>query len=153
MGVLNREVLEEWIDSDVCQGSQRDISKLGEWASKWQMRFNVSKCKVMHAGAKKPNFEYNLMGSELAVTKQERDLGVVVDSSMKMSTQCAATAKKANSMLGIIRKEIENKMASIILPLYKSMVRPHLEYCVQFWSSHLKKDIIELEKCRKGQLK
>ena len=57
----------------------------------------------MHVGAKKPNFKYNLMGSELTVTGQERGLGIVVDSSMEMSTQCAATVKKANSMLGIIR--------------------------------------------------
>ena len=36
-----------------CEELQRDLSKLGEWASKWQMQFNVSKCKVMHVGAKK----------------------------------------------------------------------------------------------------
>ena len=76
----------------------------------------------MHVGKEKTYFKYNLMGSELAVTEQERDLGVVADSSMKMSIHCAATVKKANSMLGIIRKAIQNKMASIILPLYKSMV-------------------------------
>ena len=69
------------------------------------------------------------MGSELAVTEQKRDLGIVVDSSMKMSTQCAATVKKANSMLAIIRKGIESKTASIILPLYKSMVRPYWFTC------------------------
>ena len=78
----------------------------------------------------------------LAVTKHERDLGVMVDRWMKMSTQCVATVKKANSMLSIIRKGIENKTVRIILPVEKSMVRPHLEYCIQFWSPHLKKDII-----------
>ena len=67
-------------------------------------------------------FKYNLMGSELAVTEQEGDLGIVVDSSMDVSTQCAAAVNKANSTLGIIRKGIENKTASIVLPLYKSMV-------------------------------
>ena len=62
---------------------------------------------------------------------------------------CAAAVKKANSMLGIIRKGIENKMASIILPFYKSMVWPHLEYCVRFWLPHPKKYIIEPEKVQK----
>ena len=127
-----------------CEELQKDLSKLEEWAAKWQMRFNVGKCKVMHIGAKNPNFKYRLTGSELSVTDQERDLGVLVDSSMKVSTQCAAAVKKANSMLGIIRKGIENKTANIILPLYKSMVRPHLEYCVQFWSPHLQKNIMEM---------
>ena len=93
------------------------------------------------------------MGSELAVTKQEREIGIVVGSLMKMSTQCAVAVRKANSMLGIIRKGIENKTASIILPLYKSMVQPHLGYSVQFWTPHLKKDIIELEKVQKRATK
>ena len=113
------------------------------------MRFNIDKCRVMHVGAKNPNYVYKLMGSELSATNQERDLGVLVDSSMKMSTQCAAAVKKANSMLGIIRKGIENKSASVILPLYKSLVRPHLEYCVQFWSPYLQKDIMEMEKVQR----
>ena len=52
-----------------------------------------------------------------------------------------------------VRKGIENKTANTILPLYKSMVRPHFEYCVQFWSPHLKKDIIELEKGQKRATK
>ena len=56
-------------------------------------------------------------------------------------------------MLDIIRKGIENKTASIILPLYKSMVQPHSVYCIQFWSPHLKKDIIQLEKMQKKATK
>ena len=136
-----------------CEELQKDLSKLGEWAEKWQMRFNVKKCKVMHIGAKNQNFTYRLMGSELSVTAQERDLGVLVDNSMKVSTQCAAAIRKANSMLGVIKKGVENRTANIIMPLYKSMVRPHLEYCVQFWSPHLKKDIVELEKVQKRATK
>ena len=68
------------------------------------------------------------MGSELAVTKQERDLGIVVDSSIKMSTQRRAAVKKANSILGIIRKVIENNTDSIILPLYSSVTTPKKRY-------------------------
>ena len=93
------------------------------------------------------------MGSELPVMDQERDLGVLVDSSVKVSPQCAAAVKKANSMLGMIKKGIENKTANIIMPLYKTIVRPYLEYCVQFWSPHLKKDIVELEKVQKRATK
>ena len=63
------------------------------------------------------NVSYQLMGSELSVMDQERDLGVLVDSSMKESTQCTVAVKKANFMLGLIKKGVENKTASIIMPL------------------------------------
>ena len=71
------------------------------------------------------------------MTDQERDLGVLVDSSMKVSTHCVMAVKKANSMLGIIKKWIENKTANIMLPLYKTLVRQHLQYCVSVSYTHL----------------
>ena len=54
------------------------------------------------------------MGSELSVRDQERDLGVLVDSSVKVSTQCVVAMKKGNSMLGIIKMGIENKTANTV---------------------------------------
>ncbi|CAM5109632.1 unnamed protein product [Eretmochelys imbricata] len=135
-----------------CEELQKDLTKLSDWATKWQMKFNVDKCKVMHIGKNNPNYTYNMMGANLPMTNQERDLGVIVDSSLKTSTQCAAAVKKANMMLGIIKKVIENKMENILLPLYKSMVRPHPEYCIQMWS-HLKKDILALEKVQRRATK
>ena len=103
----------------------------------------------MHIGEKNQNFSYQLMGSELSVTDQKKDLGVIVDSSMKVSTQCAAAVKKTNSMLGTIKRGIVTKTANIIIPLYKPLVRPHLEYCLQFWLLHLIKDIVDLEKVQR----
>uniref|UniRef100_A0A8C4XYG1 Reverse transcriptase domain-containing protein n=1 Tax=Gopherus evgoodei TaxID=1825980 RepID=A0A8C4XYG1_9SAUR len=136
-----------------CEELQKDLTKLSDWATKWQMKFKVDKCKVMHIGKNNPNYTYNMMGAHLATTSQEKDLGVIVDSSLKMSTQCAEAVKKANSMLGIIKKGIENKTENILLPLYKSMVHPHLEYCVQMLPPHLKKDILALEKVQKRATK
>ncbi|CAM5114425.1 unnamed protein product [Natator depressus] len=114
-----------------CEELQKGLTKLSDWATKWQMKFNVEKCKVMHIGKNNPNYTYNMMRANLATANQEKDLGVIVDSSLKTSMQCAAAVKKANGMLGISKKGIENKMENILLPLFKSMVRPHLEYCIQ----------------------
>ena len=58
-----------------------------------------------------------------------------------LSKQCAAAAKKANRMLGCIKKGITSRDKGIIIPLYSVLVRPHLEYCVQFWSPLYKKDM------------
>ncbi|CAM4645910.1 unnamed protein product [Lepidochelys kempii] len=122
-----------------CEELRKDLTKLSDGATKWQMKFNADKCKVMHIGKNNPSYAYNMMGANLATTNQEKDLGVIVDSSLKTSTQCAVAVKKANRMLGIIKKGIENKLENILLPLYKSMVLPHLECCIQMWSPSQKR--------------
>lgn len=80
-----------------------DLSKLGDRAAKWQMHSNVNKCKGMHTGARKYNFKCKLMGFEL--TDQEKDLSMLVDSLMKVLTQCAVAV--ANSMVVIIKTDQE----------------------------------------------
>ena len=78
-------------------------------------------------------------------TTSERDLGVIVDSSLKFSEQCSIAVKNANSTLGLIRRTINCKSQRIIMKLYKALVRPKLEYCIQAWRPYLKKDIDNLE--------
>ena len=64
----------------------------------------------------------------------------------KYSKQCLIATKKANCVLGMIQRNIKCKNAAIIMRLYKSFVRPRLEYCVQAWSPYHKKDIEVLER-------
>ena len=57
---------------------QEVISKLCDWATNWSMKFNVSKCKVMHLGKKNPNFQYTMEGKQMITTEEERDVGVLI---------------------------------------------------------------------------
>ena len=62
-------------------------------------------------------------------------------------------ASKGNEVLGMIRRNITYKDKSLIVPLYKAIVRPHLEYCIQAWSPYLRKDIDMLEKIQRRATK
>ena len=67
----------------------------------------------------------------LNTTIKEKDLELTISANMKVSEQCAIAAAKGNQILGLIRRNIVYKEKELIIPLYKTIVRPHLEYCIQ----------------------
>ncbi len=86
-----------------------------------------------------------MSGEKLESVHCVKDLGVTITSNLKFSQQCKEAAGKANRMLGFIKRNFSFRNKDIILPLHNSLVRPHLQYAVKFWSPHLTKDIAKLE--------
>ena len=88
-------------DSDCLQ---EDIDKLTEWSIRRQLSFNESKCKSMHIGYKNEWRKYKMNDHLLEQVTEEKDLGVIIDNELKFHKHTAATIKKANSILGLIKK-------------------------------------------------
>ncbi|CAM5083682.1 unnamed protein product [Natator depressus] len=100
-GIANTEK-----DQDIIQQDQDDLVN---WSNSNRMKFNSEKCKVMHLGINKKNFCYKLGTHHLEVTEEEKDLGILIDHRMTMSHQCDMTMKKANVVLGCIRRGISSR--------------------------------------------
>ena len=136
-----------------CEIIQKDLNHIIEWSEKWQMSFNVDKCKVMHIGSQNSNHTYIMNGRPLQAMQEEKDLGVTISSDLKHANHCKKAYNKANIMLGFIARNFECKTPDVMLSLYNSMVRPHLEYAVQFWSPNYRKDIDLLERIQRRATK
>ena len=117
---------------------QQDLLKLTTWSEEWQMMFNTTKCKVMHIGKKRVHGQYFMNNHQLNEVK--KDLGILISHDLKVSQQCQLAYNKASRILGLINRTIEYKHPNILIRLYKSLVRPHLEYCIAAWSPHYIRD-------------
>ena len=125
--------------------TQFDLTNLETWSKTWQLPFNALKCKIMHFGNRNPKHLYYLNDHILKDTQSEKDLGVIIDVKLKYHIHTAAATKKANQILGMIKKSYTTRDAKTISMLYKIMVRPHLEYSNVMWGPFYQGDIRSVE--------
>ena len=78
----------------------------------------------MHLGRDNKGFQYFIL---LEAVYEEKDLGVQLTADLKPSRQCQLAYSTASKVLGMIGRVVSHKSRDVLLPLYKSLVRPHLE--------------------------
>ena len=113
---------------------QRALDDLCNWADKWGMAFNIDKCKVMHVGHNNPRYQYKMMGKILQSTEEEKDIGVTISASLKPGAQCRKAARTAQTVLAQVSRAFHFRDRHVFVRLYKTYVRPHLEFSVPAWS-------------------
>jgi len=83
-------------------------------------------------------------------TTEKRDLGIIITDNLKPTSHCVKAAAKARLVLGVVRRHFKRLDPQDFLIVYKSYIRPHLEYCIQAWSLYLQKDIYCLESVQRA---
>lgn len=150
---LYREISSE---SD-CDLVQNDLNGLSHWTDTWLLRFNASKCKSMHFGRSNKKHKYHIQDGDSEINVEqislEKDIGVNFDEELKFSQHIAICVKKANQKLGLIRRSFDYMDRDMFLTLFKTLIRPTLEYASVIWSPFLKKDIVALENVQRRATK
>ena len=136
---------------------QEDLDESSEWSGIWDLGFNAKKCKSLHIGRNNPRHRYYMheSGEQIPIEQvdSEKDLGVTFESTLRFDKHISNCVNKANRMLGLIKRSFSFMDKEMFLPLYKALIRPHLEYATVVWSPFLKKDIFLIENVQRRATK
>jgi hypothetical protein len=131
-----------------CLYLQRDINNLLLWSTKWDMNFNISKCKLLSITRKRKPFVFNYTMGDNHIDRVDSmcDLGVEVTSNLTWDLHINNIVKKSNRMLGLIQRTCGQSCSTQTKRnLYLALVRTSLDYSTQSWSVCTKKSLLRLE--------
>lgn len=112
---------------------QGDLNELEEWAHVKRVRENHARYKALNLGQGSPWCQYRLGDEQIEGSPAEKNVLVLVAEKLAVSQQCALTARKTSHVLGCIQRALASRSRELILPLYFSLLEPHLKCCIQLW--------------------
>ena len=111
-----------------------DLQLLELWEAQWCLKFNIDKCMVMQVGPCNPKNQYLFGGVPLRCVDSEKDLGVTFNTSFNFEDHVRNSIAKANGTIAWLTRSMISREPSVMLGLYKSLIKPHIEYCSQAWA-------------------
>ena len=137
------------VDDDSIDKLQNDLNTLQSWSLLWQLPFNISKCRVLHLGRANPNHIYFMNSKALQNVNEEKDLGVIIDNQLKFHRHVSSVSSKAHQLLALIRQSFIYLDTETFPHLYKSIVRPTLEYGNLIWGPFYLLDQQQIERVQR----
>ena len=137
---------------------QDDLYRLQSWSDHWLLRFHPKKCQVLSINPK-DQFPYHMLDESkksvqfLSHVSETRDLGVIIDSQLSFDGHITLKIKKANMILSLIRRTFTYIDANNLIVLFKSLVRPHLEFSNTVWHPFKKKHLVAIENVQRRATK
>ncbi|KAL1446568.1 hypothetical protein WDU94_003689, partial [Cyamophila willieti] len=116
------------------------------WQNKWKLFMNAEKCSILHIGKNNPSIDYYLNDIKINNTTYQKDLGVIISNDLKWDQQTDKVTKKAMSMVFLIKRVFKNLSTEGIAKIYKSYIRPIIEYALPVWNPQYHKNSTKLEK-------
>ena len=126
---------------------QKDLDRLHQWSSLWQMKFNADKCHLMRFTIRQniTDAKYHLGGQPLSSVSEYPYLGVLLSTDTLWQKHLTQVSNKATRMLGLLQRNLRSSSRKIREMAYCALVRQKLEYCSTVWSPYFDKDIKKLE--------
>ena len=129
---------------------QSDLFKLCDWSKEWLLVFNIAKCKAVHYGNIQFEFDYQMKDNtgqvkDLPYDTEEKDLGIKFHNSLKFDSHISTVVNKANQLIGLVKRTFSFLDKDLFLRLYKSIIRPHIDYGNSVWYPVTKKNIQAIE--------
>jgi hypothetical protein len=134
---------------------QENLDALQEWSDSWLLSFNTSKCSLIQlkSSSDRSSHAYYLNGALLPAVNNEKDLGVIIQDTLKPSSQCIRASTKAMAVMRRIKRAFPSLTPELFKKIYGPFVRSHLEYSVQAWRPFLQQDRILLENVQRRSTK
>lgn len=130
-----------------CLELQKDLYELEKWENTWGMSFHPDKCNILRVSRAKKTIKYNytLKGHQLEAVETTKYLGVDLSTDLSWNHHINRTVKKANSMIGFLKRNLRITSSETKSSAYFTLVRPSMEYCASVWNPHHTTSINKLE--------
>lgn len=117
---------------------QRDLDRITNWCSSWQMTLNTDKCKLITFTRKKTfsAFDYSLDKNPVTRTNSYKYLGILLTPNLSWSAHIEKVTAKASRTLGYLKRNLRDAPAITRQIAYQTFVRPQLEFAAPIWSPH-----------------